>query len=79
MRLSIKQKRSKWLVAPYQAINQAKSPIHGVEDEEVLDGVTDVLGPCSNHQDKANMEEQNLISLQLRSNKANKAKGNTHQ
>ena len=44
-----------------------------------MDEVADVLGPYSNHQDKANMEEQNLISLQLRSNKANKAKGNVHQ
>ena len=44
MRLSTKQKRSKWLVAPYPAINQAKSPIHGVEDEVVLDGVADVWG-----------------------------------
>ena len=66
-------------MALYPAINQAKSPIHGVEDEEVLDGVADVLGLCSNHQDKASMEEQNLISLQPRSNKANKAKGNAHQ
>ena len=45
----------------------------------VLDGVVDVLGLCSNHQDKANMEEQNLISLQLLSSKANKAKGNARQ
>ena len=79
MRLSTKQKQLRWLVAPYPAINQAKSQIHGVEDEVVLDGVADVLGPYSNHQDKANMEEQNLISLQLCSNKANKVKGNAHQ
>ena len=79
MRLSTKQKRSRWLVAPCPAINYAKSPIHGVEDKGVLDGVADVLGPYSNDQDKAHMEEQNLISLQLHSNKANKVKGNAHQ
>ena len=44
-----------------------------------MDGVVDVLGPYSKHQDKANMEEQNLISLPLRSNKANKAKGSGRQ
>ena len=79
MQLYTKQKRSRWLVAPCPAINQAKSPIHGVEDEGVLDGVADVLGPYSNHQDKANMEEQNLITLPLPNNKANKAKGNSRQ
>ena len=79
MRLYTKQKRLRWLVAPCLAINQAENPIHGVEDEVVLDGVADVLGLCNNHQDKANMEEQNLISLQLHSSKANKVKDNVHQ
>ena len=53
MQLSIKLKKLRWRETPYPAPIKARSPVHGIEDEEDSIGVEAVFMPCSNRQDKA--------------------------